>query len=253
MKRILIVGGANGIGLSLAKILAARDEVEKIYVVDKEILDAAYKEDKIISYQFDLRNKDFSIFNQFSDVDGLIITVGFGQLALFEDIPEDMIEMYFSVNTIGVIRIIKHFYKRIISKDNFYCSVMVSIAGFMSSPFFSLYAASKAALKIFIESVNVELIKSGTPNRILNVSPGFIEGTSFYKKGNDPNLTAELSCSIIENMLNKNDLYIPKYKEIYKEVLDRYKLDFRKEGCHSYDYKLSKLTSSDNSKKKDVK
>ena len=246
MKRILIVGGANGIGLSLAKILAARDEVEKIYVVDKEILDAACKEDKIISYQFDLRNKDFSIFNQFSDVDGLIITVGFGQLALFEDIPEDMIEMYFSVNTIGVIRIIKHFYKRIVSKDNFYCSVMVSIAGFMSSPFFSLYAASKAALKIFIESVNVELIKSGTPNRILNVSPGFIEGTSFYNKKTDIRLTADLSLSIIDNMEKKNDLFIPKYDEVYKEVLERYHKDFRSEGCHSYDYKLSKLSKLEN-------
>ena len=51
--------------------------------------------------------------------------------------------------------------------------------------FFSVYGASKAALKIFIESVNVELKKSGTDNRILNVSPGRINGTNFYNGANN--------------------------------------------------------------------
>lgn len=87
---------------------------------------------------------------------------------------EDTIVDMISVNTTSVLRIIKHFYGSIHSRKPFYTAVMVSIAGFMSSPFFSVYGASKAALKIFIESVNVELKKSGTDNRILNVSPGRI-------------------------------------------------------------------------------
>lgn len=32
MKKILIVGGANGIGLSIATELSKRSEVEKIYI-----------------------------------------------------------------------------------------------------------------------------------------------------------------------------------------------------------------------------
>ena len=48
---------------------------------------------------------------------------------------------------------------------------MVSIAGFMSSPFFSVYGATKAALKIFIESVNVELERADSPNRLLMSRP----------------------------------------------------------------------------------
>lgn len=246
MKRVLIVGGSNGIGLSIARTLLHKDKIEKIYIVDKEAIADEYKDDKIKFYQFDITNSDYSFFNQFNDIDGLVITVGFGKLALFEDIPEDMISKYFLVNTIGVIRIIKHFYKKIISDNHFYSCVMVSIAGFMTSPFFSLYGATKSALKIFIESVNVELMKAGTLNRILNVSPGFIDGTSFYNKKTDIRLTAELSLSIIDNMEKKNDLFIPKYDEVYKEVLERYHKDFRSEGCHSYDYKLSKLSKLDN-------
>lgn len=239
MKRVLIVGGANGIGLSIAKVLTSRPEAEKVYIVDKAPLAEEYKEQKIESFLFDLTNEDYSLFDRFSDIDGLVITAGFGKLALFENIEEKMISLYFNVNTIAVIRVIKHFYERLLAKEDFYCGVMVSIAGFMSSPFFSLYGATKAALKIFIESVNVELEKVGTNNRILNVSPGSIKGTSFNQGETDLVLTNPLANEIIEHLENKDDLFIPKYEEVYKDVLARYHKDFREEGRHSYEYKIN--------------
>ena len=238
MKRILVVGGANGIGLAMAMLLAKREDTEKIYIVDKAELAEKYRNEKIHSFQFDLTNYDFSLFDTFIDVDGLIITAGFGRLALFKDIPEEMIATYFNVNTIPVIRIIKHFYDKLMGKDDFYCGVMVSIAGFMSSPFFSLYGATKAALKIFIESVNVELEKGDSNNRILNVSPGSIKGTSFNGGATNLSETEALAEEIILHIENKDDLFIPKYEEVFREVLERYHADFRKEGQHSYDYKL---------------
>ena len=116
---------------------------------------------------------------------------------------------------------------------------MVSIAGFISSPFFAVYGATKAALKIFIESVNVELEKSGTTNRILNVSPGSIKGTSFNNGKTDLSQTKDLANEIIFHLENKDDLFIPQYEEVFKNVLARYHEDFREEGRHSYDYKLN--------------
>ena len=238
MKKILIVGGANGIGLSVAKVLTSRPETEKVYIVDKSALADEYKEDKILSCQFDLTNEDYSIFDQFDDIDGLMITAGFGKLALFENIDEKMIPLYFNVNTVAVIRVIKHFYDRLLSKEDFYCGVMVSIAGFMSSPFFSLYGATKAALKIFIESVNVELEKAGSSNRILNVSPGSIKGTSFNQGKTDLSVTEPLAKNIIKHLEQKDDLFIPQYDEVFRTVLERYHNDFREEGRHSYEYKI---------------
>lgn len=238
MKRILVVGGANGIGLSIAKVLAARKETERVYIIDKSPLALEYQEEKIKSYEFDLTSSDYSIFDQFSDIDGLMITAGFGRLALFKDIPEEMIPLYFNVNTIAVIRVIKHFYDKLLTDNDFYCGVMVSIAGFMSSPFFSLYGATKAALKVFIESVNVELEKAGSINKILNVSPGSIKGTSFNQGQTDLNQTEGLTKEILTHLERKEDLFIPKYDDVFKEVLDRYHKDFREEGRHSYEYKL---------------
>ena len=137
------------------------------------------------------------------------------------------------------MRIIHKFYGKLESSVDFYCGVMVSIAGFMSSPFFSVYGASKAALKIFIESVNVELEKTGSSNRILNVSPGSIKGTSFNQGKTDLSQTSVLASEIISHLEAKDDLFIPQYEEIFKNVLERYHADFRAEGRHSYNYKLN--------------
>lgn len=238
MKRALVVGGANGIGLSIATEMAKREDVEKIYIVDKAAVAAEFMNPKFEGYQFDLTQEDYSIFNRFQDIDTLMITAGFGRLALFENIDEKMIPLYFNVNTIPVMRIVKHFYNKLNSQKDFYCGVMVSIAGFMSSPFFSIYAATKAALKVFIESVNVELLKGGSTNQILNVSPGSLKGTSFNDGKTDLKLLTPLALNIIAELEKKNDLFIPQYEEVYKQVLSRYQHDFRAEGLHSYDYKI---------------
>ena len=238
MKRILIVGGANGIGLSIATEMAKRHTCEKVYIVDKVPLADEYKQEKIESHEFDLTQSDYTFFNCFEDIDALMITAGFGRLALFRDIDEQQIISSFNVNTIAALRLIKYFYSKIESKEDFYCGVMVSIAGFMSSPFFSVYAATKAALKIFIESVNVELEKADTTNRILNISPGSLKGTSFNHEKTDLTVTAPMAQAIIQHLENKDDLFIPQYEEVFKNVLERYHQDFRAEGIHSYEYKL---------------
>lgn len=239
MRKALVVGGSNGIGLSIVTILAGRADIEKIYIIDKAPFPDYYLTKKTDYYSFDLTNSDYSIFDSFSDIDTLVITAGFGKLALFKDIDEALISTYFNVNTLPVLRIIKHFYNKLLSQDDFYCGVMVSIAGFMSSPFFSVYGATKAALKIFIESINVELEKAGSTNRILNVSPGAIKGTNFNNSGTDLEQLKELGNQILSEMEMKNDLFIPLYEKVYQEVLRRYYEDFRSEGRHSYDYKLN--------------
>lgn len=238
IKRILVVGGANGIGLSIATELAKRKETEKVYIVDKAPLVEEFQNPKFEAYQFDLTSEDYSFFDRFSDIDGLMITAGIGKLALFKDIPENHIMNSFNVNTIPVLRLIHKYYGKLEAEEDFFCGVMVSIAGFMSSPFFAVYGATKAALKIFIESVNVELQKSNSTNRILNVSPGSIKGTSFTAEKTDLNVTSPMANAIIEHLEDKDDLFIPQYDEVFKHVLERYHDDFRAEGEHSYDYKL---------------
>ncbi len=153
MKRMLVVGGANGIGLAIAQEMAKRSTTEKVYIVDKATLQPEYFHLKITSFQFDLTSNDYSFFDQFNNIDSLMITAGFGKLALFKDIPEQHIIDSFNVNTIPVLRLIKCFYQKLEAKEDFYCGVTDSIAGWMSSPFFAVYGATKAALKISLKAL----------------------------------------------------------------------------------------------------
>ncbi len=239
MKRILIVGGANGIGLGVAVEMAQRDDCEQVYVVDKAPFPAEFSHPKISSVQFDVCSEDYSLFDQYQDIDALMLTAGFGRLALFSEVDEDTIRRSFEVNTVATIRIIRRFYDRLLSPTPFRCGLMSSIAGYLSSPFFSVYAATKAALRIFCESVNVELEKAGTQNRVLCVAPGSIRGTRFNGAAtNDLPEIQPLARDIITHLEQGDDLFIPQYDEVYQHVLRRYHEDFRAEGRHSYDYKV---------------
>lgn len=250
MKNAIVVGGSNGIGLS---IVAALRGYDNIYVVDRQRFTPPYDRRQTTDRQalanpnqtryhfvpFDLLSEDYTLFDHMPAVDTLIITAGLGRLALFENTDEEEIQHTFQVNTIGPMRVIRHLYDRIRSQtEDFYCAVMVSISGMISSPFFSIYSASKAALHRFIESVNVELEKSGTRNRILEVSPGSIQGTRFYGGSNDLSQTGPLAEEILGRMYRHETLYIPQYEEIFKEVLERYRSDPRRFGLESYDYKV---------------
>ena len=235
-KNAMIVGGSNGIGLALTHKLL-NEGYNKIYVADKAMPDT--ENEKIEYIYVDLTDCDYEIFKKYMDIDTLIITAGFGRAALFETIEQKEIENSFKVNSAAVAGIIKAYYEKLKSKDDFYCMVMGSIAGLISSPLFSLYAATKAAVCRFIESINIELEKSGSNNRILNVSPGSLNGTRFNGKENQIELLAGLTSEIIIKMRNREQLFIPDYENVYKNVLDRYNSDPHKFGIESYDYKIN--------------
>lgn len=229
----LVIGGSSGLGLALALTLAKEGEVV-IVARSRPLIELP---PNISFKQFDLSSDNFSFFDQFDDINTLIISAGVGYLSRFEDLSEDKIIEMMQVNSIAPIRIIKHFYNKILSQKTFYTAVIGSISGFMSSPWYAVYGASKASLKIFIESINVELKKSGSPNVLLNVSPGSIVGTSFNGAKTDLSLVLPLANEIVRELYSGNDLFIPQYQEIFKEVLARYHEDFRAEGSRSYDYK----------------
>lgn len=232
-KSAMIIGGSNGIGLAFVKQFL--NEYDRIYVADR--VEPEIENEKIEYIYIDLSDCDYSIFDIYQDVSTVIITAGFGRPAAFETFIDKEIEKSFKVNSIAAITIIKHYYDRLASHKNLDFIVMGSIAGLVSSPLFSVYAATKAAICRFVESINIELEKLGVANRILNVSPGSLEGTRFNGGENNTELLNDVVKTIIEKMNSKETLYIPQYEAIYKNVLLRYNEDPHKYGTESYDYK----------------
>ena len=238
----LVVGGSRGIGLSIVLELLHKKDVEQVYVLDKNPFPAEYADTRIAFLQYDLTQPNVNdALNAVQDIRYLYITAGFGHLRYFQEYEERYIRDSFAVNSVAPICVIRHFYDQMLLKEPFYCGIMVSISGRLNSPMFSIYSATKAALAKFIEAVNVELEVQGSPNRILEVSPGMIEGTGFYGKANDPNQTADLAKEIIERSERREILYIPKYDEVFKEVLRKYYEDGHKFGVESYNYKQQRI------------
>ena len=235
--KALVVGGSSGIGLSIVLQLVHDASVECVFVVDKAEFPVAYNDSKIERHHCDLSLGDYSIFDELKDIQALYITAGFGHLKWFQELSEDYINASFSVNAIAPIQIIRYYYDKLLSKDDFYCAVMVSIAGRLSSPLFSVYSATKAALGKFIEAVNVELDVQGSTNRILEVSPGSLKGTGFNGGASQPELTELLATEIIERSKKHETLYIPQYDEVFKDVIERYQSNPHKFGVNSYWYK----------------
>jgi len=241
VKKAVIVGGSSGIGLAIAKNLM--DRGYNTIIVSKDGLDSSLS-DEYTNYEFiqtDLFYYDEELFRALAsdpNVEVLMITAGFGRAAAFEYLHQAEIEKLMKVNGTACIHLIRSFYDRIKNTEPFYCGAISSIAGRMSSPLFSVYAAAKASVCRFIESINIELEVEGIGNRILDVSPASIPGTKFNGGLNVPSQVEGLADQITEKLLNGEQLFIPQYEEIYQSVLDRYHNDPHEYGLHSYKYKM---------------
>ena len=238
-KAAVVVGGSNGIGLAITLQLLQTGYHVNILDICPPAQNALPDGTYTYSYCNVLEPDEGQIAQLKEDpaVELLMITAGLGRVADFEYLHPAEIEKLMQINAVAVIKLIRAFYGRIKGSSNFYCGVMGSIAGFISSPMFSVYAASKAAVCRFVESVNIELEAAGVPNRILNVSPGSIKGTRFNGGDNDLSQTEKLAEQIVAHLQNRTQLFIPEYDEVYRGVLERYHADAHAFGLSSYQYK----------------
>ncbi len=248
-RKALVVGGGNGIGLAMVLKLL-KGGYEKVYVVDKnppklndiDAADRALFEERTQVERVNLLHGAGDVFRKIRDIDTLVITVGFGRVAPFESLVEREVENLIKVNFQSVVNIIHQYYDKIAGAGKFHCAVMGSIAGFLASPLFSVYGASKAGLCAFLENINAELIRHGSPNRILNISPGSLKGTAFSGGENQLAVLDGLCGTILEKMYAGETLFIPDYEEVFKGVIARYREDPVKFALESYDYKLPRIS-----------
>lgn len=238
-KKAVIVGGSNGIGLALSRIFIKRG-----YYV--EICDRTAPADNVLEpdrYRYhycDLLDFDEDLFCTLAadqNIELLMITAGIGRVADFQFYHIAEIDKMLTVDTVSVIKILRVFYDRILGDDIFYSGVMGSISGWISSPRTAVYAAAKAGIVRFIESVNIELEAYGSANRILDVSPASFKGSRFYGGENDLDVLDPLGKEIAGHLFNRDTRFIPQYEKTLRAVLTRYHNDPHEYGLHSFEYK----------------
>lgn len=244
-KAALILGGSSGIGACIAEALSDKFKGKKIFIADCN--EPGIKNENFEYININLAYQRLDILKDL-DIDTLIITAGIGRLSRFETFAIEEIKKNFLVNTFPAIELISSYYKKLNSEQDFNCCVLSSIAGIVASPLYSVYSATKAALVKFIEAINAELAYAKVKNRILNVAPGRIEGTNFHGKSESSANSAfleDLSVQVIEKMLRKDELFIPKFDETYSRVIKEYQQDGSQFAQKSMEYKLKNNITND--------
>jgi len=184
-KIAVITGATSGIGLATAKRFAA--EGARLFITGRraEVLDATVAEigGNVTGIQADsAKQADLNrLFNRVKDeagrIDVLFVNAGGGSFAPIGQITEEQFDDTFNRNVKGVLFTVQTALP-LLSKGS---SVILtgSTAGATGTPAFSVYAASKAAIRNFARNWILDLKDRGI--RINTLSPGPTETTGLVE------------------------------------------------------------------------
>lgn len=186
-KNILITGGTSGIGLATAKLF--RDEGATLIVTGRSeegILRAREElgADVLVlgSDAGNLGDID-SLMTQVKEhlgkLDVLLVNAGVAKAAPIEHVSESLFDDIMGVNFKGVYFTVQKALP--LFSANASVIVTTSITNQLGSPHFSVYGASKAALRSVVQSLGLELIERGI--RVNAISPGPITTPIFDRFG----------------------------------------------------------------------
>jgi NAD(P)-dependent dehydrogenase (short-subunit alcohol dehydrogenase family) len=177
-KITLITGGSSGIGLATAKRFVSEGAYVFITGRRQTELDAAVKEigDNVTAIRSDVANlADLdrlfaAIKEQKGRLDVLFANAGGGAFVPIGEITEEHFDKYFGINVKGTLFTVQKALPLMPEGAAIVINAsMVSIKGF---PAFSVYAATKAALRSFARTWSVDL--KDRKLRVNVVSPGTI-------------------------------------------------------------------------------
>ncbi len=193
-KVVLITGGSSGIGLASARLFKAEGARLVITGRDMASLDQAREalgSDTLVlqSNAASLDDIDAlmgSIKAHFGRIDVLFLNAGVAKAAPIEAVNEVLYDDIMGINVKGLYFTIQKALP--LFSSNASVIVTTSIAGQLGSPNFSLYGASKAALRSLVKSLGLELIGRGV--RVNAISPGPI-ATPIYDRFGLPDEVAQ--------------------------------------------------------------
>ncbi len=210
MKSAIITGTSSGIGFAIAeKILSLGYKVYGLSRTKPERLtdnpnfqfvECDLRDAKIIRRKVDeIQSSDKSIYL-------LINNAGFGLIGLHEELDYKKLEEIIQVNLTAPILITRLLLRQIKINQGTIINIS-SVTAKKSSPLASAYAAAKAGLTQFGESLFDEVRKTGV--KICNIHPD-VTRTNFYndlsiKENSDPDsyIDAESIADAVEMVLNQ--------------------------------------------------
>jgi all-trans-retinol dehydrogenase (NAD+) len=185
-KRVLVTGGAAGIGRALAEHLAASGAEILLTDVDEPRLAAAADAIRAAGHSvhpFCLDVTDASaivrvrgaIHAQGGPIDALVNNAGIVFGGAFLSVPIEKHLATYATNTLGLVQMTHAFLPDLIARPSAHLVNISSAAGLGALPFATTYASSKWSVIGFSESIRQELARTGNGHvRVTTVCPAYV-------------------------------------------------------------------------------
>lgn len=204
-KRVVVTGGASGIGLATAKLLI--DAGARVLVTGQSEKSIAAAREQLgpgaVAIQSDTASLSAidalaeRVKAEFGELDALLICAGQNLFAPFEKVTEEAYDQILSVNAKGAYFTVQKLSPLMAQGAGIV--FVTSVADELGIPMISTYAASKAALRSMARSFARELLPHGI--RVNAVSPGPIDSGVLYKT-----MPKEEADKTIEQMTHDNPM-----------------------------------------------
>jgi short-subunit dehydrogenase len=180
-KVIIITGASSGIGKALAyqfgakqaKVVLAARNIESLNAIVSDLVLLGVQALAVqtdVSKEKDCQNLVEQTIAEFGKIDILINNAGISMRALFVDLKLDVMRQLMDTNYWGTVYCTKFALPHLLQSSGSLVGV-ISIGGYIGMPGRSAYAASKFAVRGFLDTVRVENRKTGL--HVLVVAPGF--------------------------------------------------------------------------------
>lgn len=184
---VLVTGASGGVGAACARSLSARGAHLIVHGRDPDRLAAVAADLGAGAIRADLTELGAAeqlaaaAGGVFGRVDAVVHCAGLGWYGPFSAMPTRVADELLEVNLRAPVRLTRALLGEMIARGNGHVAFLGSIAGWMSVPNEALYAATKAAVLTFAESLHGEL--AGTGVGISVVSPSAVRTEFFDRRG----------------------------------------------------------------------
>lgn len=221
-KKVLITGGASGIGLLMGELLLERGASHLIiWDINQASLDErqqtlSSRGFRVHTYRVDVSNEaqlkaQFeALTRELGAVDILINNAGIIVGKSFKDHSFDEIERTMNINALSLMKIAHLFLPAMTKQREGHIINIASAAGMVSNPNMSVYAASKWAVIGWSDSLRLEMERDQTGVSVTTVTPYYINTGMFagVKSPIIPILDSHYTAAKIVRAIERNQIIL---------------------------------------------
>ena len=215
--RALITGASSGIGAATAVRLADRGAVPLLVGRDKQALDVLAASTNGEAHAEDLATEGAAarIAEWAGRVDLLVCNAGVGWAGELEEMPVSLVGELVTVNLTAHLELARSLLPGMVAAKRGHLVLVSSIAGCLGVADEAVYAASKAGMRTFADSVRLATARSGVGVTV--VVPGVVDTPFFVRRGKPydrsrpkPVAADDVAGALVEAVLrNRAEVFVP--------------------------------------------